>query len=1419
MKTFLVLLLSLGAVSAMHLGYEVGKRYTHSYQCDVTNAMPGGATKTLGLQVKCNVHVDVINKTEIQVTLRNIQVHQVQGIRENPAQKKENANPKVFEAMQKNLEFPVQFLLKSSDGSIKKIRVHPRDSEWSLNVKRGLINLFQITGSLDQKYFIQQESTAVGDCQVAYAIRRRKHQPAEKQEVLEVTKAINYDKCRYRPEFKQSNYLGEVCQECRQCVGYSPYHRAVGQIEHTLTGSPDTGYVIDRAEAYEDHVITPFAQAAGQVTAKARQILQFESKADAGEASTELTKTVRLTFTAQNPEAFAKDKKQQQQLNDQAKPSIQEMFQAAKDSIGQNAGQKFAAAVYALRRCNKLTLRGLMDEMAKHQDQTERKLFLDAFSFVGTCGAFQVIKEKAQVFKASDLNRLFLGLAATPRPDACHIKAARDLCNDGSVSGDRSCRHHCLLSFGALLNKIKRRRNFKQYPNDVKEYENSLKDMKNQLNADKTAQDDKLMYIQALGNAGSSEVQDDLQNILENKQQPLRIRVEIVWALRRIARQTSGKAKAYRCFMAIFADPGESAELRMAIFVQILNTGPNFATLQAIANIVKREIANPQTGPRSNQLASFVFSHLSALAYSSSILTKKRSVQARLVLRLMPEMKYGPTYSKGVRLAFSSGKYQSGIEIEANKLDLPDSVLPRNLNARLQLNVLGYRLKALEFGARIQNMDDVVDYVMSKIYKRSKRSIWGTFASMFDDEKVDDTDDYSTQGSGEKSNETPAMPISNDKQSRERHLSVFMKIFGNEMHFMELRQENVDQMAQDLSDLLFGQKTRLEYPNQGIAITKNGVEIKQTLQKSFLGAHARHTIPTLAGIALDMELRSATTARVTAVANMQVTSSWLTFWQFSKMTGTVEIKPRVNTHAHALVGIHTPLLRVGVQIKANIRSNSDQKADVEAVKGKKCTVKYNIPQGQQDLVHFKVNTEGFTQQWHPDTSKITEKQISMELNRDHITQLQQHCAGQDMLGVQYCVEGKFPDLSALRLQQVQVLPAFAQVEGRFSMAPAVDKPTLIEWTHQRPLIPGKDQQVVQILGEINVLGSTKAVTRKIPYKITYKRGNQRELAIECNALKVKGYEDAMMTVRFDSSGLKLAFGTRAPGQKEPQYEINVSGQTETHGKCFHAQAQWKKLPEQWKNFFYQWEPQIWNVLQQFAWVRRIDQHRKQVELQIQLKTEATADISLKTPNAVVGRTNMLLPLRVERFPSSYEDIMNNVYARCEVQDRDIRVFDELRYTADLKSGCPYVLVRDHNRAKISKITLTVQINGKGQKTLRAVIGNSKETVEIKPDDDHPTILIDGQKCTKQECKTKLQDATVHKIEMSGGKSQIQLSTKLGLYATIDGQQIRLYASPLLHGHVRGLCGDANGEQWNEFRDPKDQVQDRQNFVKSWQQKC
>lgn len=74
--------------------------------------------------------------------------------------------------------------------------------------------------------------------------------------------------------------------------------------------------------------------------------------------------------------------------------------------------------------------------------------------------------------------------------------------------------------------------------------------------------------------------------------------------------------------MSIFADATECPEVRMAIFNLVLNCEPSFATLQAAVNIVKREIRNQVA--RSNQVTSFVMSHLTALAYHNNVLTKKR---------------------------------------------------------------------------------------------------------------------------------------------------------------------------------------------------------------------------------------------------------------------------------------------------------------------------------------------------------------------------------------------------------------------------------------------------------------------------------------------------------------------------------------------------------------------------------------------------------------------------------------------------------------------------------------------------------------------------------------------------------------------------------------------------------------------------
>ena len=80
----------------------------------------------------------------------------------------------------------------------------------------------------------------------------------------------------------------------------------------------------------------------------------------------------------------------------------------------------------------------------------------------------------------------------------------------------------------------------------------------------------------------------------------------------------------YADLIAVFCNAQQHPELRMAIFAVLLNCEPNFFVLQALTKCAAGEELSQGSGPRSNQVASFVISHLSALAYHDNVLTKTR---------------------------------------------------------------------------------------------------------------------------------------------------------------------------------------------------------------------------------------------------------------------------------------------------------------------------------------------------------------------------------------------------------------------------------------------------------------------------------------------------------------------------------------------------------------------------------------------------------------------------------------------------------------------------------------------------------------------------------------------------------------------------------------------------------------------------
>ncbi|XP_073259394.1 vitellogenin-2-like [Porites lutea] len=452
--------------------------------------------------------------------------------------------------------------------------------------------------------------------------------------------------------------------------------------------------------------------------------------------------------------------------------------------------------------------------------------------------------------------------------------------------------------------------------------------IQNYLENPLTSQQDRLTAVKVLGNAGSTQSQGLLLKIIKDRSESSQIRVNSIWALRRIISQA--KDKIYPSLISTFSDTNESPELRMAIFQLLLNSEPNVTTLQSVTNIVRQEITNQDPGPRSNQVASYVISLLSSVASNDNPVMKKRAMQARGALQLLPKKMFGPiSYSKGVRLHYYTEKLQAGTEIEVNKMNVPESSIPRNMNARLMLNLFGYKTDAIEFGTRIENMDDtILEHLTPNVQRRKKRSLLGSALSWF------------TEGSSA-------------GKAKQGSVSTYIRVFGDELKFAEISPGQLDQLADDVTDLSSGRKSRLELKDQGIVISKDKVTIEQALEKAILLNDARRMLPTLTGIPLDIQFTSSAVIKLIGAAKMNIGSSlWGLLPDISKITGDVEIKPSVHAHADVSVGIHTPYLRMGLQLSGSASASPVHKLYFLNDAGTS-RVRYDIPNERRDIVNVK----------------------------------------------------------------------------------------------------------------------------------------------------------------------------------------------------------------------------------------------------------------------------------------------------------------------------------------------------------------------------------------------------------------------------------------------------------------------------------
>ncbi|XP_032239955.2 vitellogenin [Nematostella vectensis] len=1394
----------------------VGKRYIFQYQSDVIHKIPNEANKQIGLRVKCLALLDYLTNNKAQLKLKNINIHQLEVLADKETPTQIDAIPEAITELQRPVD--ADFSVGPS-GLIKSVRAEREDPEWSLNIKRGILNLVQISPRTkhENSVFTVMENTLVGYCPVTYTtLNERERADAN---VTKVTKTIDYQRCLRRPEIKESIFFGRICNSCQKSLGFTPYLRQAGSIRYIFVN-----WKMVEVLAEEAHVVTPMSEFAGQIHAIVKQKLVLLSTKNKVAKPLMNTKKTGLSFRAVHPEEELRGFAQYQQGIQTRVKRLIEVLKTKQDLTTEDIPRMITEIITNVRllkvpKQGPCFLTELIQTIFTEQRPKIRAILLDAFTIAGSDEVTFILKKMAVLKKLpiDVLNRTLFNIPFTPKVTLAHLTVVQELCDMDLLKTPEHfpIRRQCFLSLGALVNRITYQPEFKQRVDVQMKLSEIAKMLNDRLMKVKDIHE-KIMYIKAIGNAGLRACQHVILAYL-NFDKCTELRVESVWALRRLINEKN--TKVTMTVLKHFINVTNHPEVRMACAVLLLDKAPTFHHMQVLVNTIKQEMKS--YGQRSNQVASLVISKLSYMAYYNNLVLKDRAMCARLALRSVPYYSFGLSYSKAFRLAIFSDKFQTGLDLEFNKMNVPESFLPRNMNANLRMQFLGYHLNIAEVGARMEGLQDVIQDIVSEIKSRQKRSVWEFIWSGLSsntEAPTTPTTNPSTEEMDEYSG-TPDLPTTSTPHVSEKKISMFVKLFGQELKFTEITPKIVQEVSEQLIALLRGTKQTIETPLGDISITKNKISIKQDITKAFLPVHARQLVPTMCGMPLNMHLISSMVSDVTMDLQIEAQPSWWSFAKLDTLKTKLHVKPSISTFTLGQVNVHNPFVRVGVLVDNKMQMRPWLKIDMDYTPDKQYTWKIENPKTSQEVFVMAPHSKdpsiqgfcGIVEIMKFKEYSIERRHISLDIPRLHLTTIDPICFGDAFTGVERCITGVLPTLAALRLREVPVLSTLFRSEVHVVSTPTKDAAEFV--TIQLKVKENSAQQM-QIEGTFSSSGQT--VKRDFPMNITFNY-QTRQLIIEASPMRLPGYSpETFFKLTADLPELKTWDLEFLFGIKSMPYRVQIQGRIEpTNRRRLNLTCVWDKLPVYLTTFLKDWEPQLLYFLQTFSSVSHFNSTQGQsLEIVMELLSPLTALLKARTPVGFFQSKVMSLPVRINKLPGSLQDIRELAYAECRLSHQKLELFDNqsIKLNQDKPKCVQYVLAQDRNNEVFRVLAKRDQQN---RLHLQVIVKITKQVIiKVSPD---LTVTVNGKACEDKVCEVSGAARIVRREQ----RIKVQINYKLSsLHVVYMSNRIQVHANPFLQNRLRGLCGDMNGEQYDEFQSPTGEfLNNADQFQKAWRLTC
>ncbi|XP_036371065.1 uncharacterized protein LOC115226508 [Octopus sinensis] len=726
-------------------GYVPGESLTYNYKTETTTKVNGFSKDDVKIFFESKVTITALSKCEFVMSMSEIALNYKENLLEEG-----NIDETLFQQ-------PVHFSFHNEE--IKtlwepdpdpKSHPNPLDMEQVMNIKKGVLSLFQ--NSLDSFHRSKSliETDVLGKClthyevdpfsdSFSYLVTKKKDLDncEERQHYINTVHSVNYgdDTVDTQPSLTKISYL------CKQ---------SFSKKSNTLTS----------ATCSERHVFGPFSHDVNGAYSSQVQTLQymFTHKTDIARFPDRSTTVTDLLFRYHTGHSNIDNKDIRNILS-----IMQMLCLKYSDDVRPEFPEILEGLVSAMRQVD---ASGLMNthEIISNQDFCQaktnhvRQYFLDAVPMVQTLESVKFIVQMiySQQIGETDAMLWLTAISLIFQPSKEMVAACKPLLHMKDVPQNMA------LALSSLI------WNYCRTIGDACQQDPTVGTFLQQQGAlivgdgdgadtactyhpgEKTT--DVLMALRAIGNLGYfQKILAHVARCFTRRDNPSEIRVAAIESMRRTRCGTTIPG-----LNEVFFDDTEDSELRIQAYI-IMMRCPSHKFLLAVHNILLKE--------KSNQVGSYIWSHLNNLAETAGpYLQEIRTILEDVMLKKEFDLD-GRKFSHYYEKSLYSTTLDVGAKLDSNVIFSSKSFIPRSTNLNLTMHLFGRAVNFLEVGGRAQAVDQILENFFGPM-------------GFFSDPLTSSTKTIKLSEGKKNMKSKPT--------DREKFLvSFYIRVFGNEIHYSD----------------------------------------------------------------------------------------------------------------------------------------------------------------------------------------------------------------------------------------------------------------------------------------------------------------------------------------------------------------------------------------------------------------------------------------------------------------------------------------------------------------------------------------------------------------------------------------------------------------------------------------------------------